>query len=84
MRLNLLGPLELVMNGQAASVGPPKQRGLLAINADRVVPVDLLSERLWAGKPPVSGQASLQVYVSNLRRCLESGRSSRVSPTVTG
>ncbi|MEN3539201.1 BTAD domain-containing putative transcriptional regulator [Microbispora sp. ZYX-F-249] len=77
MRLNVLGPMELVVDGQAVPAGPPKQRALLALlamHADRVLPVDLLADRLWSGNPPPSAQGSLQVYVSNLRRLLEPGR----------
>ncbi|WP_169982426.1 BTAD domain-containing putative transcriptional regulator [Microbispora sp. H10836] len=77
MRLNVLGPMELVVAGQAVPAGPPKQRALLALlamHADRVLPVDLLADRLWSGNPPASAQGSLQVYVSNLRRRLEPDR----------
>ncbi|MER6511593.1 BTAD domain-containing putative transcriptional regulator, partial [Nonomuraea sp. NPDC001636] len=85
MRLNLLGPMELVVGGQAVPVGPPKQRALLALlamHADRVLPADLLADRLWAGDPPPSVQGSLQVYVSNLRRRLEPDRRPGATPAV--
>ncbi|WP_214105231.1 BTAD domain-containing putative transcriptional regulator [Acrocarpospora catenulata] len=83
MRLNVLGPLELVVAGQVVPVGPPKQRALLALlamHADRVLPADLLADRLWSGDPPARG--SLHVYVSNLRRRLEPDRRQGASPTV--
>ncbi|MEV4460477.1 BTAD domain-containing putative transcriptional regulator [Microbispora sp. NPDC049633] len=85
MRLNVLGPMELVVAGQAVPAGPPKQRALLALltmHADRVLPVDLLADRLWSGNPPASAQGSLQVYVSNLRRRLEPDRRPGATPTV--
>ncbi|WP_405395341.1 BTAD domain-containing putative transcriptional regulator [Microbispora hainanensis] len=85
MRLNVLGPMELVVAGQAVPAGPPKQRALLALlvmNADRVLPVDVLADRLWDGGPPASAQGSLQVYVSNLRRRLEPGRKAGAPATV--
>ncbi|KAA9381899.1 AAA family ATPase [Microbispora cellulosiformans] len=85
MRLNVLGPMELVVAGQAVPLGPPKQRALLALlvmQADRVLPADLLADRLWSGSPPGSAQGSIQVYVSNLRRCLEPGRKARTPSAV--
>ena len=54
--------------------GAPKQRILLtalAMNADRVISTDALTERVWPEGAPASAHGSLQVYVSNLRRILE-------------
>ncbi|MEO3781764.1 BTAD domain-containing putative transcriptional regulator [Actinocorallia sp. B10E7] len=85
MRLNLLGPVELLVAGRPTSVGPPKQRALLAllaVNADRVVPADVLADRLWAGAPPASAWNSLHAYVSRLRRCLEPDRKTGAAASV--
>ncbi|ETK33134.1 BTAD domain-containing putative transcriptional regulator [Microbispora sp. ATCC PTA-5024] len=85
MRLNVLGPMELVVAGRAVPAGPPKQRALLALlamHAGRVLPADLLADRLWSGNPPASAQGSLQVYVSNLRRRLEPDRRPGATPAV--
>ena len=85
MRLNVLGPVQLIAAGQPRPVGPPKQRALLALlamHADRVVPADTLVDRLWAGRPPLSATGGLHVYVSNLRRCLEPDRRPGQDPTV--
>lgn len=85
VRLNVLGPMELVVAGQAVPVGPPKQRALLALlvmHADRVLPADVLADRLWSGSPPASAQGSLQVYISDLRRRLEPGRKARTPSAV--
>ena len=75
MRLTVLGPTELVDDdGAVLSTGAPKQRILLtalAMNADRVVSTDALTERVWPQRVPASALGSLQVYVSNLRRVLE-------------
>ena len=71
------------MAGQAVPVGPPKQRALLALltmHADRVLPADLLADRLWSGNPPASAHGSLQVHVSNLRRRLEPDRRPGATP----
>ncbi|GII34907.1 BTAD domain-containing putative transcriptional regulator [Planotetraspora mira] len=85
MRLKVLGPVELIVAGQAVPAGPPKERALLALlamHADRVLPADLLADRLWSGNPPARAQGSLQVYVSNLRRRLEPDRRPGATPTV--
>ncbi|MEV7968715.1 BTAD domain-containing putative transcriptional regulator [Sphaerisporangium sp. NPDC088356] len=77
--------MELIVAGQAIPAGPPKQRALLALlamHADRVLPADLLVDRLWSGNPPASAQGSMQVYVSNLRRRLEPDRRPGTTPTV--
>ncbi|GIH42330.1 hypothetical protein Mco01_53300 [Microbispora corallina] len=77
--------MELVVAGRAVPAGPPKQRALLALlamHADRVLPADLLADRLWSGNPPASAQGSLQVYVSNLRRRLEPDRRPGTTPAV--
>jgi DNA-binding SARP family transcriptional activator len=75
MRLTVLGPTELVADdGVVLPTGAPKQRILLtalAMNADRVISTDALTERVWPEGAPASAHGSLQVYVSNLRRVLE-------------
>jgi DNA-binding SARP family transcriptional activator len=74
MRLTVLGSTELVEEGVVRAAGAPKQRILLtalAMNADRVVSTDALTERVWPEGALASAHGSLQVYVSNLRRVLE-------------
>ena len=75
MRLTVLGPTELsAADGAVLPTGAPKQRILLtalAMNADRVISTDALTERVWPEGAPASAHGSLQVYVSNLRRILE-------------
>ncbi|MGK5114416.1 AfsR/SARP family transcriptional regulator [Geodermatophilus sp. CPCC 205506] len=77
MQFRILGPLEVVDDGQPVRLGRPKQRALLAVlllEAGRVVSLDRLVEQLWNGQPPAQAVGSLQAYVSNLRRVLEPGR----------
>lgn len=77
-RFRLLGPLTAVRatGGRPPApveLGPPKQRATLALlllNAGRVVSVDRLIDALWGEAPPPRAVASLQAYVSNLRRIL--------------
>ncbi|MGV0741697.1 BTAD domain-containing putative transcriptional regulator [Mycolicibacterium sp. XJ870] len=93
MRYRLLGPLQVVRAGHGASeatgqgmpvdIGAPKQRTVLAmllLAQGRVVSVDRLIDAVWGDDPPASATASLQAYISNLRRVLRDG--SAASPIV--
>jgi DNA-binding SARP family transcriptional activator len=85
VELRALGPVEVVVGGCLVDLGQPKQRALFALllsRADRSVAVDTLVEELWAGTPPAAAAASLQVYVSNLRRVLEPYRAPRAPAMV--
>ncbi len=81
----LLGPLEATVDGVTADLGGPKQRAVLArllIDANQVVSVDRLVEDLWGDDAPTTAVATLQAYVSNLRRILEPDRPARGASTV--
>ncbi|MGH7291620.1 MAG: BTAD domain-containing putative transcriptional regulator, partial [Myxococcota bacterium] len=88
MHYRLLGPLQVVRIEPAGTevqvdVGPPKQRAVLAallLARGRVVSVDRLVDAVWGDDVPGSATASLQAYVSNLRRALRDGGSA--SPIV--
>ena len=70
----VLGPLEVLLDGRPVELGSPKQRALLAIlvmSANRVVAVDQIVEHLWGDEAPSRAMASLQAYVSRLRRLLQ-------------
>ena len=74
MEFGILGPLEVTRDGQALSLGGAKQRALLAIlllEANRVVPVERLTELLWGEEPPATAAHAIEVYISQLRRSLE-------------
>ncbi|MGH3821587.1 MAG: BTAD domain-containing putative transcriptional regulator [Pseudonocardiaceae bacterium] len=78
LEFRVLGPFEVVGDGRPLDVGPAKQRALLAmllVHANTVVSTDRLLDGLWSGEPPVNARHALQVYVSNLRKLLEPGRS---------
>ena len=85
VQFRLLGPLEAQDGERRVELGRPKQRVLLAvllIHANHVVSVDRLVEELWGEEPPPQAAASLQTYVSNLRRALEPGRPARAPARV--
>lgn len=76
MRYRLLGPLRVTRGDVPVDIGPPKQRAVLAVlllAQGRVVSVDRLIDAVWGDDVPGSATASLQAYVSNLRRALRGG-----------
>jgi DNA-binding SARP family transcriptional activator len=76
MEYRLLGPLEVRRGGVPCSLGGTKQRALLALlllDANRVVALDRLVDDLWGEKPPKTAVATIQVYVSRLRKLLPGG-----------
>jgi DNA-binding SARP family transcriptional activator len=80
--IGVLGALAVQQNGISITPTAPKPRqvlALLALHADRVVPVSVLTEELWAGTPPRSARTTLQTYVLQLREliatALEEGES---------
>ncbi|MFC7449803.1 BTAD domain-containing putative transcriptional regulator [Rhodococcus daqingensis] len=78
--IRVLGSFAAEAGGEAIPLGGPRQRGVLALLVaarGQVVPVDRMVEDLWRGEPPSRALASLQAYVSNLRRLLEPGRPPR-------
>ena len=71
LEFRILGPLEAVADGRPLSLGGTKQRAVLALlllEAGRVVSTDRLIDALWSGEPPATAVASLQNFVSQLRK----------------
>jgi DNA-binding SARP family transcriptional activator len=80
VRVRVLGPIEVDVGGRPVDPGGPRQRAVLAlllVGHGEVVSVDRMIEQLWRGEPPPRAIASLQAYVSNLRRLLEPDRRQR-------
>jgi WD40 repeat protein/DNA-binding SARP family transcriptional activator len=75
MDYRILGPLEVRDGGRLLGVGGDKQRALLAIlllRRNEVVSADRLIDDLWGESPPARAVRTLQVYVSRLRKALDS------------
>lgn len=73
VEIKVLGPIEARRNGEPVDIGGPAQRRLLAsliARPGQVVSVTGLLDDLWGDNPPPSGPASIQSYVSRLRRAL--------------
>ncbi|NNN29358.1 AAA family ATPase [Streptomyces sp. S3(2020)] len=80
VRLRVLGSIEADVDGVRVGLGGPRQRAVLAMllcARGGVVSVDRMVDQLWEGSPPRRALASLQSYVSNLRRVLEPRRPRR-------
>ncbi|WP_280438680.1 BTAD domain-containing putative transcriptional regulator, partial [Nocardia cyriacigeorgica] len=78
--LRVLGSFTAESDAEPIPLGGPRQRGVLALLVaarGQVVPVDRMVEDLWRGEAPARALASLQAYISNLRRLLEPGRPPR-------
>lgn len=74
MEVGLLGPL--VVEEQGTSVVPNAHKprtvlALLALHADRIVTVPMLMEEVWGEAVPRSAATTLQTYILQLRRLLE-------------
>jgi DNA-binding SARP family transcriptional activator len=77
LTFRLLGPFEVLRDGDPLELGGPQQRAVLAhlvLEAGRVVPVDRLIARVWGDEPPAAALGTLQSYISRLRRALEPAR----------
>ena len=75
--LCVLGPLEVVRDGERVRLGSGQQRRLLAalvVHANEVVSRDRLIAVLWGDGPPPSATPTLQGLVSRLRQTLGDDR----------
>ena len=84
LRFDLFGGLRVRRDEEIVDLGPPKQRTVLALlllDLDRVVSVDRLVELMWDDDRD-GAIASLQAYVSRLRRSLEPDRLPRNPATI--
>ncbi|MFE7901492.1 BTAD domain-containing putative transcriptional regulator [Streptomyces sp. NPDC057424] len=69
----VLGPLEVLRDGRPVRIDAAKVRLLLAVllaEANQVVTVETLVNRLWGEDPPGRARNTLQNYVLRLRRAL--------------
>jgi DNA-binding SARP family transcriptional activator len=77
VEFRILGPLEVVDDGDSVRLGGRNQRAVLALlllNAGEVVSSDRLIDALWGENPPRTAQTSLQNAVSQLRKALGTSR----------
>lgn len=85
LTVHVLGPVEVLRDGQPLDLGGPQPRAIiahLAIDAGRVVSVERLIDRLWGDEPPRTPLGTLQSYVSRLRRVVEPARTAGAAAQV--
>ncbi|MBG6137714.1 AfsR/SARP family transcriptional regulator [Longispora fulva] len=73
MQVRVLGPLEVLVGGVPVPLGgrrPQVILAMLALEANRVVPVDRLVDAVWDEHPPSTARGQVQICVSALRRAL--------------
>ena len=71
MELRLLGPLELVSDSGPVDLGGARQRtvlSVLALNKNRVTPVERLVDAVWGAAPPTTARSQVQICISALRK----------------
>ena len=74
LKIRLLGPVEMTIDGRRVEIRRRMQRALLAVlalDANRVLSTDRLIDALWDERPPQSAQVALYGLVSALRKLLE-------------
>jgi DNA-binding SARP family transcriptional activator/tetratricopeptide (TPR) repeat protein len=73
VEFGVLGPVQVRMAGEVIGTGHPRQRAVLAVlllDLGRVVPVQVLIDRVWGEGPPASVRNVLYGYVGRLRAVL--------------
>jgi DNA-binding SARP family transcriptional activator/tetratricopeptide (TPR) repeat protein len=76
VELRVLGPVAVVSGGSVVAVGAPAQCAVLAalaVDAGRLVPVEVLVDRVWGSAPPPRARRTLHTYLTRVRRLLEPG-----------
>lgn len=87
MEVDLLGPLEVRVEGRQVPAGGARQRAvlaLLALSVGAAVPPARMIDSLWDGDPPPTAANTLQVYMSRWRRQMANGASRTPLRTVSG
>lgn len=72
LRIEVLGPLRVCGDVEVVLERASHRRllSILALHANRRVDTDALIDRNWAGAPPASARATLQMHVAALRKLL--------------
>ncbi|MFS8104306.1 tetratricopeptide repeat protein [Lentzea alba] len=73
MEFGLLGDVEVRVDGQVVDIGHARQRCVLTallVDVNRLVPVDVLVDRVWGDQIPHRARNAVAGYVSRLRQVL--------------
>jgi DNA-binding SARP family transcriptional activator len=77
MDFRVLGPVEVHVHGGALAARRPQQNAVLAalvVDAGRLVPTDVLVDRVWGSRPPRQARAALHTHITRIRQQLEQAR----------
>jgi SARP family transcriptional regulator, regulator of embCAB operon len=83
VRIGVLGPLSVTVDGRTIVPTAAKPRtvlAMLAVRSGQVVTFPTLLTELWGADPPASATTTLQTYIFQLRRDLR--RSARTGPLI--
>ncbi|MBX9386910.1 BTAD domain-containing putative transcriptional regulator [Streptomonospora nanhaiensis] len=71
MEIRLLGPsVRIMVDGESVDAGTPKERSILAnlaLEPGKVVPTQLIIDRVWGDTPTPRVRSSLYAYITRLR-----------------
>jgi DNA-binding SARP family transcriptional activator len=73
VEFRILGPLEVVEDGEQVALGTLKERLVLAVlllHANEFVSRERLIDDLWGEAPPPTARKAVNVYISQLRKAL--------------
>jgi DNA-binding SARP family transcriptional activator len=73
VEFRILGPLEVVEDGNLVALGTLKERlvlGVLLLHANEFVSRERLIDYLWGEAPPPTARKAVNVYISKLRQTL--------------
>ena len=87
VEVRLLGPLEVVVDGEPIALGGRKQRSvlaMLALDPNRVLSIDRLIDGVWGESAADGARRTLQVYISNLRAALRPADGLRIESRAPG
>src|SRR4051812_25306938 len=73
MEFRILGPLEVVEDGELVALGTVKERlvlGVLLLHANEYVSRERLIDEVWGESPPPTARQAVNVYVSKVRKAL--------------
>src|SRR4051812_22576117 len=86
VRVSVLGPMSITVEGRPVHVAGTQRRRLLALLASRpgqMTPVAMIVDALWGEDPPDAAAKTVQTHVMRLRRAFANGAADRVE-TVPG
>ncbi|MCW6005695.1 tetratricopeptide repeat protein [Micromonospora sp. CPCC 205371] len=83
LEFRLLGPVEVVVDGQPVRVGPPKRLAVLAalaMDAGRPVTVETLVDRVWGAEAAPANRATLYSHITRIRQLVADAAAASRSP----